>query len=79
MMIWTVESGARDDLEQPVKEVFMPDVHTHSDGRLTAVAPETALPDEDAEEKTQLELHRLLFAHWTPLRRGGVVTPYGIT
>lgn len=63
MMIWTVQSGARDDLEQPVKEVFMPDVHTHGDGRLAAITPETALADEDAEEKPQFELHRLLFAH----------------
>ena len=78
VVIWTVEARAGDDLEEPMEEVLVTDVHANRDGGLPTIATEAPFTDEDPEEKADLEVIRHGLRQTSGPPRG-VVTPYGIT
>lgn len=55
MVIWTVEAGSWDDLDEAMEETLVTCVHPNGDGGLTAVPAEAALSDQDADEEADIE------------------------
>lgn len=81
MVVWTIESGSGNDLEEPVEKSLVAHVHADGDGRLLTVSSEAPFPGENAKKEADLERAGCMFLviHGTSSRRGKVVTPYGIT
>jgi len=55
VVVWAVEFRARDLLNQPVKELFVPNVHSDSHLWLQTVPPEMAFSYKYANEKALIE------------------------
>jgi len=68
VVIWTVEAGSWDDLDEPAEEVLMAGVHTNRDRRLPAVSSEATFSYEHAYEETDVEAVRGLLGQRTSFR-----------
>ncbi len=55
MVVRTVQAGAGHEFDEAMEERFVPDMHPDGHGRLFPVPAEAPLPDEDADQKAQVE------------------------
>jgi hypothetical protein len=56
VMVRAIQFGTRNLLNKPVKKPFMPSVHSHGHLRLKPVSTEVAFANEDAHQKTLIEV-----------------------